>query len=220
MTIFWRSVFFLLVLCNLVFFAWTQGYFGKVDDGREPQRYSHQLEPDKLTVTGVAPAPPAPPPGAEACRLVGGLTLAEARHLQEITQPEEKSIGLKFAVKPIEMPPGHWVFIPPLANKALADKKLLELKQRGVANPELIQEEGADKFAISLGMFNTKEEAGEHLQSLNKRGVRSALIQERPRPASKAKLEARGSQEPLLKRLQELLNGLSNTSIEDCPNEK
>lgn len=219
MTIFWRFVFFLAVLGNLLFFAWSQGYFGRVEDGREPQRIGHQLEPDKLRVTEV---PPAPPPTAETCRLIGGLALADARRLQDKVASAEAANGLKFALKPLDLPPGYWVFIPPLANKALADRKQLELKQRGVADSELILADGADKLAISLGMFNTEEEAAARLEALTKRGVRSAIVQARTRPADKAQVEARGPQDALLKQIPELLNGLglSNTSIEDCPNEK
>lgn len=224
MTIFWRSLFFLLVLGNLLFFAWSQGHFGRIDDGREPQRYGHQLTPDKLRVSRLDEAPAAPP-ATDICRVVGGLKLADARQLEEKAHAEEAANvanGLRFAVKPVEMPPGHWVHIPPLDNKAAVDKKLLELKQRGVADAEPLLAEGADRFAISFGMFDTAEAAAAHLQALTKRGVRSAIIQTRERPAEKAQLEAHGPQETLLKRLPELLSslGAASTTLEECPNEK
>ena len=221
MTIFWRSLFFLLVLGNLLFFAWSQGHFGRIDDGREPQRYDHQLAPDKLRVSHLA-EPPAAPPMTDICRLVGGLSVADAHQLEEKARADEVANGLSFAIKPVEMPPGHWVHIPPLDNKAAVDKKLIELKQRDITDAEPLLGEGADRFAISLGMFDTAEEAAAHLQALLKRGVRSATIQTRARPAEETQVEARGPQETLLKRLPELLNslGAASSAIEECPNEK
>ena len=44
MTVFWRIVFSLAILGNLLFFIWGQGYFGRIEDGREPQRVGHQLK--------------------------------------------------------------------------------------------------------------------------------------------------------------------------------
>jgi hypothetical protein len=74
-----RLFFFLLVLANLLIFAWTQGHFGAIDDGHEPQRLEQQLHPEKLRIVGNAAAP-APTPGKDGrvCRVINGLKLAEA----------------------------------------------------------------------------------------------------------------------------------------------
>ena len=45
-----RLFFFLLVLANLLFNAWTQGYFGAPDDSHEPQRLTQQLNAEKLRI--------------------------------------------------------------------------------------------------------------------------------------------------------------------------
>ena len=76
-----RLFFFLLVFANLIFFAWTQGYFGQVDENREPQRLSSQLQADKLRVVGKAQAPAAKKPDM-ACRIINGLNAAEAEALK------------------------------------------------------------------------------------------------------------------------------------------
>lgn len=47
----------LLILGNLALFAWGQGYIGRQDDGREPERMSRQLQPDKLLLSGWPPPP-------------------------------------------------------------------------------------------------------------------------------------------------------------------
>ncbi len=225
MTVFWRIVFSLAILGNLLFFIWGQGYFGRIEDGREPQRVGHQLEPEKLRITEVPTAPPMPP--AELCRIVSGeaLTAAEAQRIQDKVLAEAgagTSADLKFTVKPIELPPRHWVYIPPLASKVLVDKKLLELKQRGITDMAPILAEGSDRFAISLGLFSSAAEAAKRLEALTQLGVRSAVIQIRPSPTGKVQLEVHGAQEALLKQLPELLDGLglSSTHIEDCTDKK
>ncbi len=60
-----RSLFILLVLANLLFFAWGQRYFGDAETGREPQRLARQLSPEKLRV-GAVVVPAAAPPAERA----------------------------------------------------------------------------------------------------------------------------------------------------------
>jgi hypothetical protein len=52
-----RLAFFVLLLANVLLFVWGQGYLGTPDDGREPERLSQQMTPEKLRIVpGVAPA--------------------------------------------------------------------------------------------------------------------------------------------------------------------
>ncbi len=217
---FLRFLFFLLVLANLLFFAWGRGYLGATEDGREPQRFSNQMEPGKLRAISIDPQAVVTPEAAEACRLVNGLTLADAQRLQAQVQAEGKMPGLKLAVKPVEIPPGHWVFIPPQPNRTAADKKLAELKRRGIANYFLVLDEGIDKLAISLGMFSSQKSADDYLNVLAGKGIKSAIVQLRTPPPEKAQLEVRGVQELLLKRLPELLAGVPDASIAECAGNK
>src|SRR5512145_1270010 len=111
-----RVAFFLLVLANLVFLVWAQGYFGGEDAGREPQRLAEQLNPGKMTVAVREKAQPV----AQGCRIVGGLAAAEAESLH-------KALGEGVALRPLEEQ-SWWVSINALPNKAAADKKAGELK--------------------------------------------------------------------------------------------
>lgn len=211
-----RTLFFLLILANLLFFVWTQGYFGVVADGREPQRLGNQLTPEKLRVVGLAPPNSRPQQLDQNCRLVSGLTQSEAQQLTSIAK--EKLPGLQVVARPKEAPANvFWVFIPPLANRPAVDKKAAELKKRDVREYSVILEEGADKFAILLGQFNTERAASEYLQELVKRDVRSARVEARVKQPEQAQLEIRGAAELLTKQLPELLNGKTAATIVDCP---
>ncbi len=223
MTLFWRITFFLAVLGNLLFFAWSQGYFGRLEDGREPQRITHQINPEKLRIVDV---PPPPDPAEKICRLMGGqegLPLAQAQRLQAAVAVATNHPTLQLAFSPVERPKQYWVFIPPLANKGLVDKKMQELRQMGIkdAQPLLTDAQAADHFAISLGLFSTPAAAQSQLAALKQRGVRTAIVQPRSQPAESARVEIHATRDDLQKHLPELLNaaGLSEMALDDCPDE-
>jgi hypothetical protein len=54
----WRNVAFLLVLANLMFWLWSQGYLRAVGMGpksvQEPLRLKEQVEPQALTIQSAA----------------------------------------------------------------------------------------------------------------------------------------------------------------------
>lgn len=211
-----RTFFFLLILANLLFFAWAQGYFGMQADGREPQRIAGQLAPEKLHLVGGGTSAAGPAQPDQNCRLVSGLAPSEVQRL--MTQAKEKQPGLRLAVKLNETPKSiYWVYIPPLANRLAADTKMAELKKRDIADFSLITEEGPNQFAILLGLFNTEPAANEYLKELAKRNVRSAKLQLRENPLDKVQLEVRGPAELLAKQLAEMLNGQSSAKTGDCP---
>jgi cell division protein FtsN len=128
-----------------------------------------------LPDTPMAPAKPAPEakrPAIAACLQWGPLA-AEARpRAEEALAP--LALGDRVGVR--ETTPSYWVHVPPLKSKAEADKKAAELKARGVTEYYVVPDEGAARFAISLGLFKSEEGANTFLAQLRERGVRSAVI--------------------------------------------
>ncbi|MDP1652201.1 MAG: hypothetical protein Q8L56_05695 [Rhodocyclaceae bacterium] len=45
-----RLAFLILLLANVLLFAWGQGHLGTPNEGREPERLSQQLTPEKLRI--------------------------------------------------------------------------------------------------------------------------------------------------------------------------
>src|SRR5574343_1263646 len=86
---------------------------------------------------------------------------------------------------------GWWVFIPPLAGKAEADKQAGELKQLDVSDFFVVQD-GPSRFAISLGVFSSEKGAQDRLADLKAKGVRSAKAGPRPGKDSTVRLQAQG----------------------------
>ena len=205
-----RLAFFLLVLANLVFFVWAQGYLGGQEDGREPQRLAEQVEPHKMKLAlapavAVAEAEAVPPHG---CRRVDGLAVADAERFQQ----ELSGAGLAVSVQGTDPTPSYWVNIPALPNQAAADKKAAELKALGVADFHVMQANGG--FVVSLGLFRDAAAANDFLAALGQRGVRSARVDTQTRPAMR--LEVRGGADVLATRLPALLAAAGATAA-DCP---
>lgn len=213
---FFRAFFLLLVFANLVFFAWTQGYFGEAEPGREPQRLSNQLEADRLRVVateGVGDRGSGGLAKAGSCRLVTGLPLAEV----EAFKAALADLTLSVDIKPVEESSSYWVHIPPQSSKATADKKAAELKAIGISDYYIVLDEGPNRYAISLGLFKTEAAANDFLQTMGKRGVKSARIEVREAPPQHVRVVVKGSDEVLDKRLPELVAKVAGAAVAACP---
>ncbi len=198
-----RTSFFLLVLGNLLLFAWGQGYLGPKGDAGEAERLAGQIDPDKLRIAGKGvPSPRPPAPVREECRLLTGLERETAEKLVALIGARDAQ--LKVVQRPVEEPKSWWVHIPPQQNNAQADKKAAELSRIHVRDFYVVRESGPNQYAISLGLFKNEEAALEYLEALQKKGVKSARVLGRETPVDKAVVEVRGSPEGVAKVLADL----------------
>lgn len=202
-----RLAFFLLIFANLVAYAWTQGYLGGNDAGREPQRLASQIAPDRLRI--VAAGLPVKP----ACRVVTGLPPDAAESFKAALAGS----GIAVDIKQPEETNSYWVHLPPQPNRATADKKAAELKKLGVTDFYIVQDPGPNRFAISLGLYKSDAAAAEFLKGLTKRGVRSARVEVREKPPQTARLSVQGPVAVVNKHLAELLARLPDARAADCP---
>lgn len=88
-------------------------------------------------------------------------------------------LGDKLSHRQMERDIGYWVYIPPLKNKAAINQKIGELKDLGVREYFIVQNEGRWRNAISMGVFKSHDTAQNYLAYLRAKGVRSAKIGER-----------------------------------------
>jgi hypothetical protein len=182
-----RSFVFLLVLANLLFFAWMQGYFG-APVSSDAGRLAQQISPEKLRIVargeappaaaaGAEPATPALPPAAaanEACFTWNHLAAVDAEALMAAVA--QKSPTTRLERQDGTAPASWWVFIPPLKTKADAERKSAELKAIGITEFFVVTEAGPNRWSISLGVFSTEEAANGALAALRDKGVRSARV--------------------------------------------
>ena len=85
-----------------------------------------------------------------------------------------------------------WINISPFKTRREAESKVEELKKLGIKDYFIMQEGNADSFAVSLGLYSSRDAADTALAALKDKGARSARLTERPRKSSLAKIELRG----------------------------
>lgn len=205
-----RTFFLLLLFVNLVFYAWAKGFLGTSDDGREPQRLTQQLHPEKLRIVHEVRKPVVN--AAElACRIIDGLGLADAEQLRIAVEAD----GGKAVVTPLASPPSHLVVITELINKFAADKKAAELSRLKVEGHVIVALEDG-RHEIVLGRFDTDPAAQAFLQALGKKGIKSARVESREQPTTKARVEARAPAPTLLQQLPKLIAPYADATIGEC----
>jgi hypothetical protein len=197
-----KFLFWALLCINGILFAYGQGYLGTYKPTEhEPERIRNQLATDQLKlltadaaarVATPEPAPETPAPVAEAapkttllaCEF-GNFDAAEARHFGTLVAPlklGERQTQDNVTVQEVSK---HMVMIPPLGSKEAADRKAAELKEQGVSNYFIMNENGPTKWGISLGVFKSEAAAQTLLAALKKQGVASARVVARSSPTSR-----------------------------------
>jgi hypothetical protein len=138
-----------------------------------------------LTASQVSAAKPAPAdaiPNAVVCLEWGDFSGADLTRAAGVLSTLQ--LGDKLGQRQIKYEKGYWVYIPPLKSKTAANKKVSQIRKLGIREYFIVQEGEAMRYAISLGVFKTREAARTYLGELNAKGLRSAKVGER---ASKLK---------------------------------
>lgn len=227
-----RALFLLLVLANAAFFAWTRLYAPAA--GADPAPLARQISPEKMRVVRpeelarvnrpraaalaaapVTAAPPAPPAAPLKCLEWGAFAQAEAARAESALAP--LALGERVSPRRTEETAAWWVFIPPPATgnaRQAAARKAGELKQLGVRDYFIVQEDGAHRWAVSLGVFRSEEAAQARLAALREQGVRSARVGEREVP--RVWLQVKGVDAPLEARLREIAQQAPGSELREC----
>lgn len=222
-----RAFVFLLILVNLLFLAWTQGYLGS-SSNPDSLRVQQQLLADRIRVVArdEAPAETVKTESAakavedknvQACILVGDLPIAEIVRFESLLA--EKWPAFKAERTRITSSASYWVFIPAMASKQEADNKAAELKKLGISEFYVVQESGPNNRAISLGLFSSREAATARLEMLRGKGVKSARVAERNVKPLSASLEINGPAAQTEALRQSLAEALPGSKPEACNNQ-
>lgn len=230
-----KSLVFILVLANLLFYAYTEGYFGRPDNpdaGREQQ----QLKADQVRVVsrGEPPAKgeakkeekaekadkaeeaPKEAKAADVCLVWNGLAGKDADRLAALLT--ERFEGFKATRRAVVAEASSWwVFIPPLPGKPEADKKAGELQRLGVTDYFIVNDAGPNRFAISLGIFSSEAGANERLSKLKEKGVRSARVGPRNGKETTYSVEVRGPAASQAAVTESAASLLPESRAETCP---
>lgn len=192
-----KALVFLLVLGNLLLYALGNGLLGNADNP-DALRIDQQIAVDriKLVSRGEAPAnkpnPPASDKSSETCMRWEQLAINDADQLEIFIKEKFPDLKAKRQTLAGEGS-SWWVFIPPLPGKAEADKKAGELRQLGITDYFIIQDNSSNRFAVSLGVFSSEKGGQERLAELKAKNVKSARLVIRPGKDTQVNMEASGA---------------------------
>jgi hypothetical protein len=205
-----RLIFLLLLCANLSFLAIG---LTNLDDPITPAelRPVTALEENKIRVLGDADLAQLT---AASCITLGGLRSAEA----ERAEADLTALKPPPRVSRQVVPDGsQWVFIPPLANRAAAERKAQELAKLKVGEYFLINTAGKWQYAIQLGVFAGESGAQARLDELRRNGVRSAEMAPYPLAEPRIQLQIRAAAVELRERLAEIAAEYSDAQLAPCP---
>ncbi len=142
--------------------------------------------PAATAVAASAPTPthtPAPAtPADTACLEWGEFSGGDLKRASAALA--KLKLGDQLSKRQVEYASGYWVYLPPSKTRAEIDKKIAQLKARGVGDYFVVQQPGKLRNAISLGVFKTREAANKFVSKLSAKGIKTAEAGER---ASKLK---------------------------------
>jgi hypothetical protein len=213
----------LLVIANIVFFAYWQGYFAYVpgypfwSSGDDPM-LRQPLNPEKIRLLSGAQVASLPKtrivPRMSGCLEWGGFNPADEARAEQALQGF--SLGDRITQRRQDETAGWWVYLPPQGSKSNVDKKISELKKLGVDDFFPIQEDGKWHFAVSLGVFSSQEAANKRLETLRAKGVRTAQAGQRDSASQKVFMQIRDGGDAVVARVNELKASYPGTDAKAC----
>jgi len=102
--------------------------------------------------------------------------------------------------------------MPGMTGLALA----AELKALGIEDYFIVQEEGPNRWALSLGVFRAEDAAQARLATLRSQGVRTARVGARDTVVPKVWLQVKDVDAPLYARLRETARGVDGSELREC----
>jgi hypothetical protein len=211
-----RLLFLILLLANVAAFGYVR--YAESRAGADAQIGLLQIRPDKVKLLSPGRQPPAErkdtaaatapqPRPSLVCIEWGGFTADDmARAAAALGKFE-----LGDTLSQRETSEAYWVYIPPLKTKAEADKKMGELKMLGIGDFNVVQDSDQGRFAISLGVFKTEENAHNYLAQLKQKGVRSAVIG--PRGATRRTFVIRDPGDAMVAKIAALKTDFPNAQL-------
>lgn len=215
-----KLAFLLLVLINLALFAWQQGAFGRfAESGREPERISLQIEPDRfraLSEKEVAAlrdrAKAAEASSVQACVEFGDFSGPDVARAEAALAKLE--LGARQTARVTEVPV-YQVFIPPLKTRAEADRRAEELRRLGVRDVQVVGE-GSLRFGLSLGRFRTADAAAANLAALETQGVKGARVSDKAAAMSVTRFQLRELDAALAQQLATIQKDFPAQAVRPC----
>ncbi|WP_305821185.1 SPOR domain-containing protein [Massilia brevitalea] len=239
-----KFVFWALLAANALLFAYGRGLLGSADgELREPARLTKQLAADKLVLLSgeqaqalaaaakaedgaaeaeteveeaPAPAPPAPETPAYACLETEAFAPPDARRFENrLARLELGARQMRLAV-PFQEVTSHLVYLPPNGGKEGAERRVAELRERGISDYFIMQGDSPMRWAVSLGAFKTEASARTLAAELAKKGVQGVRVLPRGPQSNRFAYRFRDIDGPTRARILEAGRGMEATILHIC----
>jgi SPOR domain len=148
-----------------------------LEDPRDTKKVASQLNPQAVTVSPYTPAmAKVARASAGQCLQWSALGVAEARAVQTVVSPIIAPLELSLQRK--EDFTSFLVYLPPAASLANAQRRVAQLKELGVGETFVIPD-GPLRWAISLGLFRSREGAQKLLSELQQKNITDVQMEPR-----------------------------------------
>jgi hypothetical protein len=175
-----RTVFLLLLLINLAFFAY--GWMARERAATDRPISSLQVNPEKIRLlkpgekAPVKTEPPAPSASDTSAACVEWGAVAG----QDVGRADAAVAALNLPEARVQRTVldagGYWVYLPPAKSKAQLDHNVGELAALGITDHFVVQDAAPWRNAVSLGIFKTEEAAKSFLAVIQAKGVKAAAM--------------------------------------------
>ena len=191
-----RLLLLVLIVANLGFYSWTQGWLDGVvgiraTGDREPERLARQLRPEAVVILPPeSAASSAATAATPACLEAGPFNPTElVAAITSLKQLLPAATEGGWAVVKTETP-GSWiVYLGKFADAEGLAKKEQELKRLKL-DFEIMRSPPALERGLSLGRFDQRAAADKALERFTQQGVRTARVVELSPPGSASMLRA------------------------------
>ena len=219
-----RGLFFVLLLLNGAYFAWSQGLLQAYGlgpaDHSEPQRLEQQIRPEALRLLGsdevrrIDAQQAAAAAAGKTCLQAGLFDEAQASALSKVL--DAALPGDSWQLEPTLQPARWIVYMGKYDNADALVKKRGELRylnvpSEPVRNPVL-------EPGLSLGAFETQAAATNALNLLSQRGVRTARVVQERAEVRGVQLRVPQADESMRTQLEGLKPLLAGKVLQTCPN--
>ncbi|MGI4847957.1 MAG: SPOR domain-containing protein [Janthinobacterium lividum] len=227
-----KILFALLLGVNAVLYGLHAGFFDAlVPSGREPVRLQRQLHPERLKIglppPALSPAEVTPESAAKvatkatavapalvACTEIGNFLASDASRF------EARLARLEIPQQPSrrEFRDGmnYMVMLPPAGGKEGADRKLLELRGKGITDFFVIQENTPRRWGISLGLFKSEEAANAHAAEMAKKGLGGTRVIVYNAGVVKTVYQLRNLEPQMVTGIERMLSGFPKQEMRAC----
>jgi hypothetical protein len=199
-----RALALLLLLANLVFFAWTRGALDHVIGvrsvgDREPERGALQVRPADLQVVSAASVAAQQVPLQ--CVEAGPFSPAQIAAIEQAATTAQA--GLTWVRRSVEQPPVWALVMGPYPNREAIGKKIDELKRTRISFEELTAPANF-KLTLSLGQYGSQAAANAALAEFSARGIKTARVAQLAPPVSQIYLRTETNDAAALSTLRNL----------------